>query len=112
MINYNNKYFRPVSNSQNGETSNDTIFHYLQEDNIVMAEYAGGKIVKGQLIGIADPEGKLNFRYQQVNQSGEFMTGKGISVPEQMPDGKIRLHEQWQWTSGDLSHGNSIIEEV
>ena len=112
MINYNNKYFRPVSNTANGETTNDTIFHYLQQDNIVMADYAGGKIVKGQLIGIADEEGKLHFRYQQVNVSGEFMTGKGRSTPEILPSGKIKLHEEWQWTSGDLTSGNSVIEEV
>jgi hypothetical protein len=27
-------------------------------------------------------------------------------------NGKIRLHETWQWTSGDFSSGTSIIEEI
>lgn len=77
-----------------------------------MADYEGGKIVMGQLIGISDEERKLHFRYQQVNIAGEFMTGKGSSIPELLPNGKIRLQEQWQWTSGDLSTGSSVIEEV
>jgi hypothetical protein len=33
-------------------------------------------------------------------------------VPEVLPDGKIRLRENWQWTSGDFSEGESVIEEI
>jgi hypothetical protein len=40
------------------------------------------------------------------------MTGKCYSTPEIMDNGKIRLHEIWEWTSGDCSKGNSIIEEI
>jgi len=40
------------------------------------------------------------------------MTGICKSKPEILPNGKIRLHERWQWTSGDLSLGQSIIEEL
>jgi len=40
------------------------------------------------------------------------MTGICTSTPEILPDGKIRLHEKWRWTSGDLSEGESVIEEV
>jgi hypothetical protein len=40
------------------------------------------------------------------------MTGKCFSKPEILTNGKIRLHETWQWTSGDLSTGTSIIEEI
>jgi hypothetical protein len=29
-----------------------------------------------------------------------------------MKNGKIRLHEKWQWTSGDGSKGESILEEI
>ncbi|WP_321538875.1 hypothetical protein [Flavobacterium piscinae] len=39
------------------------------------------------------------------------MTGICHSKPEIMENGKIRLHETWQWTSGDYSNGESIIEE-
>ena len=111
-MNYHNKKFRPVSNSENGETSADTIFHYQQTGNILSASYDGGQIIKGQLIGLVDEEGNINMRYQQVNVAGELMTGQCKSTPEILPDGRIRLHEKWQWTSGDLSKGQSIIEEV
>ena len=111
-INYHNKKFRPVSNSENGETSAETIFHYRQDSNILTSEYSGGKIKKGLLIGLVDEDGKIEMRYAQVNEQNELMTGVCISVPEILPDGKIRLHESWQWTAGDFSKGNSIIEEI
>jgi hypothetical protein len=111
MINYNNRIFRPSQNSENGETSGETMFHYKQEGNILTSEYSGGKIVKGHLIGLVDDNGNIDMRYHQVNTAGELMTGFCKSVPEILPNGKIRLHETWQWTSGDLSKGNSVLDE-
>jgi len=40
------------------------------------------------------------------------MTGVCRSVPEVMSNGKIRLHETWQWTSGDGSGGSSVLGEI
>ena len=111
MINYNNRVFRPVLNSENGETSGDTVFIYKQDGNILTSEYQGGKIKKGHLIGLVDMQGNINMRYHQVNGKGELMTGICHSRPEILPNGKIRLHEQWRLTSGDESEGESILEE-
>ncbi|MGJ8737026.1 n-acetylglutamate synthase [Zobellia laminariae] len=111
-MNYDGKKFRPLQNSNNGETTQDTIFHYQQTGNILTSEYAGGKIVKGHLIGLVGDDGNIDMRYHQVNSDGELMTGFCSSKPEIAKDGKIRLHESWQWTSGDRSKGNSILEEL
>lgn len=111
-MNYNNKRFRPISNSENGETSEETIFHYVQNGNVLSSTYAGGKIKTGHLLGIVDEHGKIDMRYHQINTDGVLMTGTCSSVPELMENGKIRLHESWKWTSGDFSEGKSIIEEI
>lgn len=111
MINYHLKTFKPIQNSDNGETSEETLFLYKQEGNILTAEYAGGKIIKGHLIGLVDQQGCIQMRYHQINDQGEIMTGMCISTPEILPNGKVRLHESWEWTSGDYSKGQSIIEE-
>ena len=111
MINYNNKVFRPISNTENGETSHDTVFYYKQIGKILTSEYSGGSIIKGHLIGLVDDRGNIDMRYHQVNDKGELMTGICKSKPEILPNGKIRLHESWEWTSGDKSKGQSIIEE-
>lgn len=111
MINYDNKIFKPVNNTENGETSNETIFRYKQTGNILTAEYEGGKIISGHLIGLVDHDGNIEIRYHQVNKQGELMTGICSSKPALLANGKIRLHETWQWTSGDKSKGQSVIEE-
>ena len=111
-MNYHNKSFRPISNTENGETSNETVFHYKQVGTIVTAEYSGGKIQKGHLIGLVDVHGNIDMRYHQINEKGELMTGICKSKPEILENGKIRLHEFWEWTSGNKSKGESIIEEI
>lgn len=112
MINYHNRVFRSVVNTDNGEANADTRFHYTQEGDIVTGSYSGGGIVKGHLMAKVLPDGSLEMRYHHLNQQGEFMLGKCFSRPEVLPDGRIRLHEEWQWLSGDGSKGHSVVEEV
>lgn len=111
-MNYHNKKFKSVFNSKNGEVSSSMIFIYKQSDHILTCEYKGGKIIHGHLIGLVDQDGLIEMRYHQVNHKGELLTGICNSVPELMDNGKIRLIENWQWTSGDQSKGRSILEEL
>lgn len=112
MINYNNKKFRIVSNSNNGELKEEAIFLYQQEGNILFSTYTFGQITKGHLLGVVDENGKITMSYHQVNQEGTIKTGTCTSIPEILKNGKIKLHESWKWTCGDYSEGNSILEEV
>ena len=115
-FNYDNRHFAGVANSETGEVSAATIFHYHQQGNIVWATYAGGSIRFGMLVAkmvaTMNDDGCLEMRYQHVNQEGKLCTGRCFSTPEVLPDGRYRLHESWQWTSGDLSTGSSIVEEL
>ncbi len=112
MINYHNKFFRTVQNSSNGETSSATIFKYEQRGNIVSSSYSGGKVLKGHLIGLVSDDGKIEMRYHQINTAGELRTGICRSTPELLPNGKIRLHEEWEWTGEDSSKGTSMLDEM
>ncbi|KAA5827337.1 n-acetylglutamate synthase [Algibacter amylolyticus] len=112
MVNYNNKHFRPVSTSNNSETTSATIFVYKQNGSILTSNYSGGNIIEGHLIGLVNEDGTINMRYHQVNKKGELMTGTCISTPKINPNGKVTLYENWQWTSGNLSKGTSILEEI
>lgn len=111
-MNYDGRKFRSTKNSQRGDVSSETVFHYHQEGEIVWAEYGGGSVVRGHLIAICDDAGRLDIRYQHVNSTGKLMTGECSSTPEILSDGRIRLHEKWQWTCGDYSKGESVIEEI
>ena len=62
-MNYNNRTFKPISTSENGETTEDTVFIYKQKDNILTSKYKGSNIIKGHLIGLVDENGIINMRY-------------------------------------------------
>jgi len=110
-IDLNNKKFKSEGNSKNGEVSDQTIFHYFQKDEIIWAEYSGGEILKGSIIGkIIDNH--LEFVYQHINKKNELMTGNCKSYPEHTKSGKIKLKEMWKWTCRDNSSGKSILIEI
>ena len=112
MINYHNKKFKPISSSENSETTSETIFLYKQHQNILTSNYTGGNIIKGHLIGLVDDDGTIHMRYHQINKNGDLMTGICVSKPEITSNGKIKLYESWEWTSGDKSKGHSVLEEI
>lgn len=66
---------------------------------------------RGYMIGKVSANGELDFYYQHINTSEELRVGKCHSVPEVNEEGKIELHEEWQWLNGDCSTGESIVEE-
>ncbi|MFK7920857.1 MAG: n-acetylglutamate synthase [Bacteroidia bacterium] len=107
----NHRKFKSLLNSDNGEVHDGTIFHYRQESKLIWAEYQGGKIQKGFLVGqvIGD---YLEFTYQHLNADFELMTGVCKSFPELSEGGKIKLNEDWKWTCKDFSAGKSILIEI
>lgn len=78
---------------------------------MLWAEYSGGDILKGSLIGTVLTNGELDFVYHHMNRDMQ-KTGKCHSVPTVLEDGKIELSEKWEWTSGDYSEGESLLVEV
>ena len=112
LINYHNKRFVSIENTSNGEVSIKTFFDYRQEGQIVTATYSGGQIIQGMLIGLVKVDGSLEFRYNHVNRNNELRGGLCRSTPEILPDGRIRLHENWTWMDIERTAGSSIVEEV
>lgn len=101
-----------ISNAENGEVNDETLFHYHQEGDIVWAEYEGGPIKRGHLIANVVDDGKLDMRYHHINSEGKLMIGKCVSIPEKLEDGRLKFREEWQWLSGDESTGTSEIIEI
>jgi len=110
-INYNGKIFIPQRNTENGEVDGETIFRYFQENDLFWAEYSGGDVLKGHMVGTVDENGELDFHYQHLNTDRQIRIGKCHSIPCIMDNGKIALQEKWQWLNGDLSSGESVVAE-
>lgn len=111
-INYHNRTFRGVTNTENGQVSNATVFHYSQDGQMLTATYSGGSIRYGRMLGHVRDDNSLYFVYHHIDTDGQLMTGYCTSQPEWLPDGRLRLYETWEWTHGGEGAGNSIVEEV
>ncbi len=111
-ITYNGRTFTTKANSENGEVGEETIFHYYQEDHLFWAEYSGGEIQKGTMIGYVNEDASLDFHYQHINTNNEVRIGKCHSIPRMNALGKLEMLEEWQWLNGDLSNGKSIVVEI
>lgn len=108
---YDGKYFVLQKNTTNGEADGNTVFAYHQKDTILWADYSGGEIIKGHLVGTVMNNGELDFHYQHINVQNQVRVGVCHSVPRILDNGKIELSENWQWLNGDKSKGVSVIVE-
>lgn len=109
---YDGRRFIPKMNSENGEVSEQTTFTYHQNGKLLWADYSGGDILRGSLIGTVSINGELDYVYHHMNQDMQVKTGKCHSVPTVLENGKMELSEQWEWTSGECSKGESLLMEV
>lgn len=110
---YDGRRFKPVgSASGDGDVDASTRFDYRQSGDVVWATYRGGSVTLGTLVATVDARGALDMRYSHVDADGALRTGRCHSVPEELPDGRLRLHEVWEWTDGSGGSGTSTLEEV
>ena len=104
------RVFSGVENSATGEVGQSTTFTYHQENEVIWAEYSGGAVIRGYLVGTRNAE-KLNFRYAHLGTNKETSTGVCESIIEVLGDGRVRFHETWAWESRPET-GSSIVEEL
>lgn len=101
--------FRPSSDVAGGEVDPATIFRFHEEGAVVWAEYSGGAIRKGFLVGTRRGQ-MLKLRYVQLNDAGETSSGRTTDVVEIEPDGRLRLRELWEWESKEGSGTSTLVE--
>ncbi|ARP69809.1 hypothetical protein LK07_08515 [Streptomyces pluripotens] len=100
----------PVSDQAAGQVGTRTRCAYREKDDVVSAEYAGGDVVRGHLVGTRAAD-RLDFRYVQLRTDGTTASGHRVSVVVELPDGRIRLEETWKGESGPGA-GTSVVEQV
>jgi len=104
------RVFKPVSNDPDGDVGGETYFWFEQTDDLIHARYHGGSVRLGHLVGhhLGDT---LDFRYTHATTGGETATGRSVDRIERLDDGRLRLHEEWEWDS-KASSGSSVLEEL
>ena len=102
--------FAPVADQAPGQVGTRTRFVYHEQDGEILAEYAGGDVVRGRLVGTRAGD-RLDFRYVQLKTDGTTSSGHCVSDVVELPDDRIRLEETWEWES-QAGNGTSIVEQV
>lgn len=108
---YNGRKFITKYNSINGKQSAATLFHYHQEANMVWAEYSGGEVKQGILVGAIHQDYSLDFKYQHITIENEIRISECHSIPHINEAHQLEMIEEWQWLNGDFSKGTSIVIE-
>ena len=92
-----------------GVVSGDTRLHFTQRGRRVVARYAGGRVLRGWLVGRWEGD-ILRFRYAQREASSGVHGGQSVCVVEER-DGRLRLIEHFAWSTRPGS-GTNIFDEV
>ncbi|MEU3145192.1 MULTISPECIES: hypothetical protein [unclassified Streptomyces] len=100
----------PVADQAPGQVGTRTRFVYHEQGGLIWAEYAGGDVVRGHLVGTREGD-RLDFRYVQLTQDGTTSGGHCRSTVVELPDGRLRLEETWEWESQPGS-GTSVVEQL
>ena len=107
----NNKKFKVKENKQ-GLSSSETIFHYSQTDEIITANYAGGKIKLGSIIGKQISENEIELLYHCITNDGALLAGKSNGVISKNEEDLLEIKLDWNWLNGDQSSGKSHYIEI
>ncbi|MET8475018.1 hypothetical protein ABZY90_12500 [Streptomyces sp. NPDC006422] len=100
----------PVVDQAPGQVGTQTRFTYHEKDGRISADYEGGDVVEGHLVGTRSGD-RLDFRYVQLKTDGTTSSGHCVSTVSDLPDGRVRLDETWEWESQEGS-GTSVVEEL
>lgn len=107
VIDYDDRYFTVPDAVGEGPVA-----HYHQKADLVWAEFAGGHVRRGSVVGTRTPAGDLSLTYCMVLRTGEIISGRSHSTPERLADGRIRLFETWQRYGPHAAAGTSYLEEL
>jgi len=103
------KTFRVVRNDGPGaEVGVETLFRYRQVGALVEADYRGGLVALGRLVGVLKGD-RLEQAYVQVNTVGEIRSGRS-TIRVTSEDGRVRLIDEWEWNAG--GKGLCVLEEI
>lgn len=98
-----------VQTAPGGVVDRATVFQFHQHDQDVWAEYAGGRVRRGYLVGRIDGA-RLTFRYCQAQDDGVLDGGRSECEVHRR-DGLVQVVERFQWESRPGS-GENILQEL
>lgn len=108
---FHGKAFRVLVNEGPGaDVTTETVFYFKQDGDIISADYSGGLVQVGKLLGKIEGN-QARHSYMQYNTAGQFRAGQGVDEIRLSADGKLQLIDSWKWEDGSGT-GYCIMEEM
>lgn len=109
-MNLNGKRFIAQDNTQ-GLSNEGTVFAYSQSNKVIVGEYAGGNIVKGNIVGKYLSATTVSFVFQCLTNDGELKSGKSEGELELNSEGRMVINFRWCWLDDVHTwHASSHVE--
>lgn len=106
------RVFVPVENTDNGTVSGLTRFHFWQEGDVFFADYSGGDVREGHIIGQFSDAMTGNMLYHCLTTDKALKAGQATATFSALDDTRLAMDIDWQWLTGDSTKGQSRYEEV
>lgn len=107
-----NRVFVPVDNSTGGIVDTRTRFHFWQEGSAFYADYFGGDVHEGHIIGHFTSARTGQMLYHCMTVEKALKAGKANAQFHLSEDGCVSMLLNWEWISGGAESGQSRYEEI
>lgn len=112
LINLDGRVFVPVHNTVGGTVTDETRFTFQQSGDNITADYAGGDVQTGHIVGILVKPDTATLIYHCLTAGGELKAGQAQAHFSINDEGKLCIDMQWQWLNGEKTSGTSHYEEI
>ncbi|GAA3100431.1 hypothetical protein [Streptosporangium carneum] len=107
----NDRRFVMVSSTASAvDPDGPTEFAYRESGGIIWGDYTGDTVVHGRFLGTRDAD-RIELTYVHLLKNGDRAGGQSTSRIETLPDGRLRLVEEFQFAGDDRVHV-SVCSEV
>lgn len=97
-----------VQTAPNGVVSEDTHFHFHQDGERVHADYSGGRVERGYLVGLVE-DATFEFCYCQIHTDGSIDNGRSQCELRIDESGAVQVVEHFEWGGGS---GTNVIQQL
>lgn len=101
------KRFLAQANTANGTINTETEMHFTEDADIIRASYAGGSIVRGDVMARWTGAMQIDMCYHCLTASDALQAGKAKAHFDRTSDGRLAMRLDWQWLTGDRTKGES-----
>jgi len=107
-----NRVFTPIDNSTGGIVDARTRFHFWQNGDAFYADYFGGDVREGHIIGRFTGPRTGQLLYHCMTNTRELKAGRAVVTFTLSDDGRVGMALDWAWISGGTESGQSYYEET